>query len=577
MIKERLEKLRNLLAKQNYAGYIISTKDEYLCEYAPDCAKRLEYITGFDGSNGIALILQDIVLFFTDGRYLQQCKEQLCSDSFKIFDIANIKNFAWNNYIGAHDIITYDPKIFTKNIIHAFKGLPLQPCALNLIDQIWDNRPSKPASVIYDYAEKYAGESCADKLQKLRGVMYKNNASAIFIADPESVCWLLNIRAHDLEFTPIALCYCLVTIDEVYLFTEKDRCKFDYKSRGVIIEPEKNVQNILAGIDGCVMFDASACSEYLQNIIESGQYKNIKNPVSILKAIKNDVEIERAEKCHITDAVALCEMFAYINSADPSNLNELSEYDIGVKLTEYRSHGKDYQFDSFPAICGFGSNGAVIHYRAGADSAKKIEGDGLLLIDSGGQYLGSTTDVTRVLPIGAAQNISTEHKLRYTQVLKGHIALADAKFPSDKVSGANLDVLARQYLWQDGTDYAHGTGHGVGGFLSVHEGPQNISLNSHNVPLQAGMILSNEPGFYKAGEYGIRIENLMYVKNSSNNGYLEFENLTMVPYCRNLIDFSMLSDEEKQYLQKYYSKIRQVLNGKLSNAANAWLEYHINI
>lgn len=287
------------------------------------------------------------------------------------------------------------------------------------------------------------------------------------------------------------------------------------------------------------------------------------------KACKNSVEIEWAKKGHIQDAVAICEALAFIDNSD---LSEVTEFEIGQLLTEYRKLGDGYVLDSFPPICGYQDNGAVIHYRACEKSAKKLNGSGLLLLDSGGHYMGSTTDITRVILIGKSQQEYMEY---YTRVLKGHIALAVVKFSKNKVTGAHLDVLARKYLWEVGADYGHGTGHGVGNFLSVHEGPQNISLVA-KTPLIPGMILSNEPGYYREGEFGIRIENLMYVKEYTDD-ILGFEMLTLVPYAKDLIDFDMLSKEELDFLKNYYAKIEAQISPLLSARAKSWLMSQIEI
>ncbi|HJD56154.1 MAG TPA: M24 family metallopeptidase, partial [Rickettsia endosymbiont of Pyrocoelia pectoralis] len=313
----------------------------------------------------------------------------------------------------------------------------------------------------------------------------------------------------------------------------------------------------------------------------------------LLKACKNEVEIKHAIDFHVKDAVALCEFFGDLvqchprENGDPEKRNMdsrlrgndiedngkdiITEHTLGLKITEYRAKQEGYVSDSFPAICGFQENSAIIHYRADPKTAKKIEGQGILLIDSGGQYKGATTDITRTIAIGIPTD---EQKKRYTQVLKGHIALAKAKFPKNIIAGANLDILARQYLWQEMLDYPHGTGHGVGSFLSVHEGPHSINLRN-KVILQPGMILSNEPGFYIPGEYGIRIENLMYVKE--NNGWLEFETLSLVPYAKGLIDIKLLNIDEINYIKAYYQKIKDKIYNLLSGQAQNWLNNEINL
>jgi Xaa-Pro aminopeptidase len=566
MIKQRLTTLRTFLDRHQFSGYIIATTDEYLSEYAPAYAKRLEYITGFTGSNGLAVILADIVLFFTDGRYLTQCSFELDSNLFKIFDLQNLANFDWDKYVDKDEIIAYDPKLFTNRTLQIFAGIKTQAYAENLIDAIWQNQPAKPNSKIYDYPIEYAGEDSSSKIEKCRKFLKQHSAKNLIINDSSSVCWLLNIRAHDIESSPLLLANAIVTTEQVYLFIDSIDRVIKFKRDGLQIVEQKDFAKIIDDLKGMILFDVNQCSQYVNDLIAQKAHKNIKNPCSLWKACKNETEIRHMEKGHIQDAVAVCEMLAFIAK---QNISDLTEYDIGQKLTEFRQKGDGYVFDSFPAICGYQDNGAVIHYRAEQSPAKKITGEGLLLIDSGGQYMGATTDITRTVSIGKPK---PEHQKYYTKVLKGHIALARAIFPKDKISGAHLDVLARQYLWQDGKDYAHGTGHGVGSFLSVHEGPQSISLGGFEIAIQKGMVVSNEPGYYVPGEFGIRIENMMYAKESSKPGFLCFQDLTLVPYARELIDTNMLTEDELEHLRIYYKVIEKAVAPLLSDDAKEWLQ-----
>lgn len=571
-LANRQTKLRNLFKTHGIDGYLISTRDEYLSEYPPNNTKRLEYITGFTGSNGLAIILEETILFFTDGRYITQAKAQLNASLFKIFDQKDLANFSWNDYISKSSIkeefiIGLDPAIFTNNSLTAFKSLNLKAINGNLIDKIWDNRPPAPSSKIYNYDLIYAGESYESKLSRCRSFLEANKAAALLITNPETICWLFNIRASDIEFSPLLLASALITKDEAYLFTEINRDISEVVSEKPIITilPEESLPKMIQEQKEKILFDENYCSKHLSDIIKKQSNQNIPNPCLLWKSCKNAVEITRMQEVHIQDAIAVCEFLAFLANND---LNSYSEYDLGIKLTELRSQRENYISDSFPAIIGFQENGAIIHYRALQNDAKKIAGNGLLLIDSGGQYLGGTTDITRVVNIGKP---TSKHKLYYTKVLKGHINLATIKFPKNTVTGGNLDVLARQFLWQDGDDYAHGTGHGVGSFLSVHEGPQNISLNSCSCKFAANMVVSNEPGFYLPGEFGIRIENMMRVKESTNSDFLEFDQLTLVPYQKELIEFKLLNQHELTYLKNYYNLIEDKVMSKLSAKAKEWL------
>ena len=569
MIDKRLDNLRALLNEYGYAGYIVPSGDEYLSEYTPAHAKRLEYITGFTGSNGLAIILKTTVLFFTDGRYINQCFSQLDNTLFEIFDQQTLPDFPWKNYVKDDEIIAFDPKLFTTYKLRNLNKINLYSYTENLIDKIWQDQPSKPSSKIYEYPIKYSGQKYQDKIAKCRKVLEQNKATALIITDSDSVCWLYNIRAHDVEFSPLLLANAIITKDHAYLFTDKSRLEHLHRSDIAVI-PERKFADIIQKISGLILFDETQCSSYIADLVKTKKYKHMKNPCMLWKACKNDIEINYMQEGHIQDAVAVCEMLALISK---SAIDSFTEYSLGKKLTELRSKGKSYVFDSFPTICGYRENGAIIHYKAEIESAKKIEGEGILLIDSGGQYMGATTDITRTISIGPPTD---DHKKYYTKVLKGHIALGKATFPQGRTTGAHLDILARQYLWNDGVDYAHGTGHGVGNFLSVHEGPQNISLMGFETKIAKGMVMSNEPGYYVPGQFGIRIENMMYTKEI-NSGFLKFEMLTLVPYAKDLIDFDMLIESEIDYLKAYYLDIKHKIFPLLSDSAKEWLEQEIQL
>ncbi|MGI4752884.1 MAG: aminopeptidase P family protein [Janthinobacterium lividum] len=586
MVKERINSLRSLFEEYSIDGYIVPSNDKYMSEYVPEYAKRLEYITGFTGSNGMAVICKDIVLFFTDGRYLEQARKELNPQLFKIFDLKDIFKFAWRDYLSR---VGYDPELFTypaiTNLLDSVNKTwddNLQKIKGNLIDKIWQNQPQEPNSQVYLHDIQFAGVSHIEKINKCRNTSSRGLSTGsrkidteeytLIILDSSSICWLLNMRASDVAYTPLMFAKVIITPRGLYLFINPARIspKIIEERPEITILPEEEFENILKDQDN-IFIDDSIASIHIMDLIEDKKVYKIKDPCLMLKSCKNEVEIKHAIDFHIKDAVALCEFFADLDMDSRLRRNDINEYTLGLKLTEYRAKQEGYVSDSFPAICGFRENSAIIHYRADAKTAKKIEEQGILLIDSGGQYKGATTDITRTIKIGTATD---EQKKRYTQVLKGHIALAKAKFPKNIITGANLDILARQYLWQDEQDYPHGTGHGVGSFLSVHEGPQSINLRNKTI-LQAGMILSNEPGFYIPEEYGIRIENLIYVKE--NNGWLEFETLGLVPYAKELIDFKLLNNEEISYINHYYQKIKTQIHHLLSPAAQKWFDNEINL
>lgn len=549
-IKTRLGNLRALFDLHKIHGYIVPSTDEYMSEYTAPYAKRLEYITGFTGSNGMAVILRDKVLFFTDGRYLSQAARQLDSNS-EIYNLNEMTQHLKKETLG------YDPMLFTEAALVTLGDAQLKPIKLNLIDQIWEDQPSHPATEVYQYEEKYAGEESDSKLDRLRKEMRDKGAEYCLLTLADSICWLLNIRASDIDFCPLMLGYCVVGLEDVSLFTNQAT-----SLQNTTWHNASELPTFLESLKDKCIVDKNSCPagllSYLTNPLPS------KDPCQSMKSRKHKSEILGSINAHIKDAVALCETLAWLMESLAKSDN-LTEYDIGLKLTEFRARQEGYVMDSFPAIVGYRDNGAIIHYKADKATAKAIEGSGLLLIDSGGHYLGGTTDITRTIALGTPSDEQREH---YTDVLKGHIALARQRFPKD-TTGQALDTLARMHLWQKGLDYAHGTGHGVGNFLSVHEGPQRLSqYTSEAVPLQEGMIVSNEPGYYVVGEYGIRIENLVYVQGSG--GFLCFKNLTLVPYCKDLIDEGKLSEDEKLYLKTYNASFMEKVYPRLSDRAKTW-------
>ena len=592
----KLSNLRALFEQYNIDGYLIPHSDEYQNEHTPDCAKRLEYITGFTGSNGITIIMKDNQYFWTDGRYKIQAQKEvpdfmICERDFD--EVAGKSNVIArseatrqshqmkgdcrgsdeprNDALSPTDNlikIGYNPMLFTSSQIALFsKNLQLIPIQQDLIEAIWQDKPNLPNSPAYLYPIQYSGMDAISKLKIVRD-NFINQAKYALITEADSICWLLNIRGADIESVPVILGYLIMSGDDLILFTDISKIPDEVKNALPFVQFKRQdeIFEMLKSTKDSMLVDPISCSLGLQHLI-SNKIEAM-NPCLLPKACKNYVEIECMKQGHIKDAVALCTGLAWVQ-----NNRGITEHDVSLKLTELRRSQEGYVMNSFPTIAGFRENGAIIHYRAPEHGSKVIEGDGMLLIDSGAHYLGCTTDVTRVLVFGTPTN---EQKRRYTQVLKGHIAMANARVPVGTFGGS-LDVCARQYLWSDGVDYVHGTGHGVGNMLSVHEYPRYIWSAKMPTILKEGMVVSDEPGFYKEGEFGIRIENLLYVKKSSYEGFLEFEMLTLVPYSRDLIDISMLTLSEKEYLMGYYQRIRELVLPLLEDEAKAWCEYEIGL
>lgn len=556
MKNNKINLLRKALENEEIDGYLIPTYDEFQNEYTPDYNKRLEYLTSFSGSNGVGLITKDRAILFTDGRYLLQAKEQL-GDEFEVIDQADLPEFKLEN-----QVIGYNSYLFTETqLTKLFGNFDLKIIEKDLVLEIWDDRPVRKPSQLYLYDKKYAGISAEAKIQNIRE---KISDSYIFVTDPTSVSWALNLRAKsDVDFCPIMLGRLILSKDSAILFGKFAEISEEIKSALPFLEfrDEADLTKHLESIRHEVIIDEASISKGLKSLIGRSAPANI---VMDMQVIKSEAEVESFKQVHINDAAALCETLAWIQNAHAKG-EKFSEYDIGVKLAEFRSKRPGYVMESFPAIAGFKSNGAVIHYRADEATSLQIENEGMLLIDSGGHYLGGTTDITRNLYLGG--HPTPEMKRRYTQVLKGHIAIVTQKFDHG-TSGVELEKAARKALQDDGVDYPHGTGHGVGNFLSVHEGS---FLSPRGSEIKEGMVISNEPGFYKEGEYGIRVENLIYVTKTSSN-QLAFKDLTLVPYCHNLIEFTLLNSSEIEHIHAYHDTIKQVIRPLLSDNAKKWLD-----
>lgn len=561
--------LRNLFANANIDAYIIPSFDEFSGEYTADYAKRLEYITGFTGSYGVALISLDFAILFTDGRYITQARQEVKGE----LDVYNILDFA--KVLSSLNLekvrnLGYDPKLFNYNQLSSYlKFFNLTSLPNNLVDEVWQDKPKKPSSKIFLYPDLYAGLSYKDKIKILCSKIKNFAADFYFTYSGENICWLLNLRASDLEYTPIFHGYMLVSSEKVYIFTNIERVDESLKRNfsEVVFFPEDMLGNFIRDnlLNKVILTCKKSLSVHFANLFDSLNIKlQDEDPILLNKAIKNTSEIFHSKQVHIRDAVAICEAFSELDLLLKRS-SEVSEYDFAAILTDKRSMQEGFISNSFHPICAYKENAAIIHYRPISQNAKNLNHDsGLFLVDSGGQYFGGTTDVTRTIAIGEIKDI---YKIRYTQVLKGHIALMLIYFPLN-TRGYQIDSLARQYLWREKLDYAHGTGHGVGSALSVHEGPQRIGAGGNQV-LMEGMILSNEPGFYHDDFFGIRIENLVYIVKDGN--WLRFENLTLVPYCDDLIVWDMLCADEINYLEKYKQRIMNEVYPHLSEQAKNWL------
>ncbi len=577
----RIGLLRAELAGRGLDGFLVPRADAHQNEYVPKSAERLAWLTGFTGSAGFAIVLATKATIFVDGRYVIQVKGEIDPRVMTSLDVSSTAPSAWlaeNAPDGAK--IGYDPWLHTDDQIGRFRkalegrNVTLVRLEDNPIDAIWLDRPAEPAGKVTPYPTRLAGESVSAKIKRLRAKL--GGADAALLSDPHAIAWTFNMRGADVAHTPIALCFALLPgTGQPSLFI--DSAKIDVKTRGVLekylqLLPSTALTETLTrlGREGAtVLFDAATAPSKLVDLLREagGKPKIVADPASLPKAVKNTSELACAREAHIRDGLALTRFLAWFSMAAPKG--GLTEISAAQAHETFRRENGDLRDISFPTISAFGEHAAIPHYRVTEKSNLPI-GKGVYLVDSGGQYLDGTTDVTRTVAVGRPSKQFREH---YTRVLKGHIAIACAVFPRG-ATGAQLDAFARRPLWEAGLDFDHGTGHGVGVYLSVHEGPQRIS-RIDSTPLQPGMILSNEPGYYRAGEYGIRLENLVIVeKRPINGGEREmygFETITLAPFDLACIDEKLLTPAEIHWLDAYHARVRKTLSPRADPATRAWL------
>ena len=561
MNNNRIKKLRNKFNQLGIDGYIIPKNDEFFSEYAS--IDRLKVISNFTGSAGLAIVLKKTNYLFVDGRYTLQAH----NESGKEFKIIEIHKFLPHKIIKKLTL-GYDPSLHTKRQLDVYFGKTsiLKAIKNNLIDEIRKDK-KKQTKKFFSLNSKVVGESFKSKINKIRTILKSSKSDYLFISAPENVAWTLNIRGSDNPNSPIPNCRLIIgKNNDIFLITQKEKAlnivKEKKLSKNQIINP-KNFKYLINNLKGrkCII-DPLTCSILNESLIKSKfPVVNFGDPCYKLKSIKSSSEIKNMTNAHILDGIALTKFIHWIKKV---NKKKITEMDSINKLEKFRRLNKKYLFPSFSTIAGTGSNGAIIHYRASKKTNKIIKKNDIFLCDSGGQYKFGTTDVTRTICFSKQKKIIKD---KFTKVLKGHIAVATSNLKKFDI-GKKVDVRARQFLKKDGLDYEHGTGHGVGFFLNVHEGPQGIT-KINNVKFQEGMILSNEPGYYKKGAYGIRIENLVYVKKINNN--LSFENLTLAPIEKDLINFKLLTIKEKNYLFDYHLNVYSKIHKYLNKNEKSWL------
>ncbi len=560
MIKNKILKLKKYFSEYQIDGYIIPKNDEFFSEF--DQFDRLKKISNFDGSAGLAIITKKHNYLFVDGRYTVQAKMQ-SGRLFKILDIIHnppykiLKNLK----------LGLDPKIFTKKSIERLfkKKITIKEIERNLIDIII-NKKIKKNKGFYSLSSKIVGESKFSKVNRIIKFLKKNKANYLFVTAPENVAWLLNIRGNDNPNSPIPNSHLMITKEKnIYLFADNYKIKKIIKDNTINPNQAYELNNIKLIFEklnkGTFVIDENSCSIFYENLIkEKFKLKKVNDPIYAFKSIKNTTEINHMINTHFEDGLALTRFIYWIKH----NKKKINEVQAEKKLESFRKKSNNFLYPSFNTIAGSGKNGAIVHYRANSKNYRWLNKKEIFLFDSGGQYKYGTTDVTRTI---CFEEPSLKIKNIFTRVLKGHIAVIQSNLDKNN-NGKKIDVRARKYLKEIGLDYAHGTGHGVGFFLNVHEGPQSIS-KYNKVKLSEGMILSNEPGYYKENEFGIRIENLVYIKKIKGN--LKFKNLTFAPIDKDLINFKLLNKSEKNYLFNYHLEIYSKYSQYLSKKERSWL------
>jgi Xaa-Pro aminopeptidase len=575
---ENLLAVRNLMANQQLDAFIVPRADEYLGEYVPPQNERLHWISGFSGSAGTAIVLKQRAAIFVDGRYTIQVRQQ-CSPT--LFDYHHLIDEPPLDWLLAQEGIQ---RIGVDTRLHTFKWyndtlaqcrnseVELVELADNPIDQCWQDRPVGAFDLVTLLQETYTGESSISKRERIGSMISSSGAGVALLTQLDTIAWLLNIRGSDVPRLPVLLGSALLSADGSFtLFTDPRKIPNDFADHvgsGVTIADESSLAQELSRLaNTTVLADPNTANAYLQlRCVEAGATLVAKeDPVLLPKAQKNSTELDGMRNCHIRDGAAVTGFIAWLER-QVSNGRLLDEAQLSDRLYEFRAASGDLHDLSFDTISAAGPNSAICHYNHMNGEPATLVQDSLYLVDSGGQYLDGTTDITRTVAIGTP---SEEHRQMFTLVLKGHIALSQAIFPKG-TAGVQLDVLARQFLWQIGRDYDHGTGHGVGTFLSVHEGPQRISKAGQMSALMPGMVVSNEPGYYQEGDYGIRCENLMAVRET-DNGMLGFETITFAPFDRSLVDASLMSESELSWLNQYHDNVNNKLSPLLADTDQEWL------
>jgi Xaa-Pro aminopeptidase len=586
---DRLAALREQLKADRLDGFVVPLTDEHMSEYVGSYAQRLAWLTGFQGSAGSAVVLPEEAAIFVDGRYTLQVRSQVDGKHWSYQSVPETSAAEWlKEHAPKGARIGYDPWLHTRDWVKkakaslASRGAELVAVGENPIDKIWSDRPEQSKAKLAVQPDEYAGKSAAEKRTDIAEWLEKNEADAAVLSALDSIAWAFNVRGQDVSRTPVALAYAIVNADgtaDLFVASEKVGPEVrQHLGNGVRLHERHEFEGALSKFGGkTVAVDPErAVSAIFDALDKSGaKVLAVRDPTILPKALKNPVEMAGQKAAQVRDGAVIARFLKWLDDEAPGG--EVDELVASDKLESLRRENPELRDLSFDSISGSGPNGAIVHYKSSEKTNRKLATGELYLIDSGGQYVDGTTDITRTVPIGEPTD---EMRDRFTRVLQGHIAVATAVFPKG-TRGTQIDSFARRPLWDAGLDYAHGTGHGVGSFLAVHEGPQRIapvtsSQSGGDEPLAAGMLLSNEPGYYKTGEYGIRIENLVFVVEKQIEGaekeMLGFETVTFAPIDRRLIEKDMLSEKELAWVNAYHAQVLEKIGPRLSGADREWLE-----
>lgn len=585
---EKLAKLRQLMKRQRVQAYFIPSADPHQSEYVPACWKRRQFITGFTGSAGDALVTMGKAGLWTDSRYYLQAERELTGSGFELFKWGLPGVPSWKEWtskeLRAGETLGFDPQLISHKDyadlekLFGDRGLRLKSIETNLIDEVWDTRPAPPCGKVVLHPKKCAGESARSKLERLRKRMAGEMAETHVLTQLDAIAWLFNIRGSDVEYNPVVIAYALITPKEARLFVGRRKVTAGVnatlsRDAEIRLYEEFPAQLAKLGAQGRrVWLDETSASQWVTERLRGAKLILKPSPVPLFKAVKNQTETEGARQAHVRDGTAMVKFFYWLENEVPKG--GVTELSTARKLEEFRSGQPLYRGLSFETISSYASHGAIVHYAVSPETDIPLKPEGIYLIDSGSQYSDATTDITRTICLGRPTD---EQRDRFTRVLRGVIALTTIAFPQGTM-GPQLDILARKALWEAGLNYGHGTGHGIGAYLGVHEGPQSIApARGFLITLEPGMILSIEPGFYKEGEYGVRVENLALVirdekRSTKALAFYSFETLTLCPIDMRLVKKELLTSEELGWLNDYHDRVRKALSPHLEEHEAAWLQ-----